>query len=46
MISLVYVRLNVPSSTQQIISAVLMVLFLIYLNNEGKLKGLLKHRQP
>lgn len=45
-ISLVYVRLNVPSSTQQIISAVLMVLFLIYLNNEGKLKGLLKHRQP
>ncbi len=42
-ISLTYVRLNVSSSIQQIISAVLMVLFLIYLNNEGKLKQLLRH---
>ena len=39
-ISLTYVRLNVSSSTQQIISACLMVSFLIYLNNEGKLKKL------
>jgi len=43
LISLVFVRLNVSSSTQQIISAALMVTFLIYLNNEGKLKSLLKH---
>ena len=43
LISLVFVRLNVSSSTQQIISAALMVTFLIYLNNEGKLKNLLKH---
>ena len=28
---------------QQIVSAALMVSFLIYLNNEGKLKNLLKH---
>lgn len=42
MISLVYVRLNVASSSQQIISALLMVSFLIYLNNEGKLKQLFK----
>lgn len=42
MISLVYVRLNVSSSTQQIISACLMVAFLIYLNNEGKIKSLFK----
>lgn len=42
LISLTYVRLNVSSSAQQIISAVLMVSFLIYLNNEGKLKQLLK----
>lgn len=36
-ISLTYVRLNVDSSVQQIISALLLVGFLIYLNNEGKL---------
>lgn len=41
-ISLIYVRLDVASSTQQIISACLMVLFLIYLNNENKLKQLFK----
>ena len=39
-ISLLYVRLNVSSSVQQITSALLLVGFLIYLNNEGKLKGL------
>lgn len=42
LISLMYVRLNVSSSTQQIISACLLVGFLIYLNNEGKLKRLFK----
>lgn len=42
-ISLTYIRLDIPSSTQQIVSALLMVTFLIYLNNEGKLKQLLKH---
>lgn len=42
LISLMYVRLNVSSSTQQIISACLLVGFLIYLNNEGKLKKLFK----
>ncbi|MBR2551404.1 MAG: hypothetical protein IKF05_00215 [Erysipelotrichaceae bacterium] len=44
MISLVYVRLNVASSTQQIISACLMVAFLIYLNNEGTIKKLFTKR--
>ena len=34
-ISLAFVRLDVSSSSQQIISALLMVCFLIYLNNEG-----------
>ncbi len=42
LISLVYVRLNVSSSTQQIISALLMVGFLIWLNNEGRLKQLFR----
>ena len=42
-ISLIYVRLNVSSSYQQIISAVLMVSFLIYLNNEGRLKQIFRH---
>jgi len=45
MISLVYVRLDVDSSLQQIISACLMVAFLIYLNNEGKLKALFRPRK-
>lgn len=36
-VSLAYVRLNLDSSVQQIISALLLVGFLIYLNNEGKL---------
>ena len=41
-ISLIYVRLDVASSSQQIISACLMVSFLIYLNNEEKFKAMLK----
>ena len=41
-ISLTYVRLDVPSSTQQIVSACLMVLFLIYLNNENEIKKIFK----
>lgn len=36
-ISMAYVRLNIDSSVQQIISALLLVGFLIYLNNENKL---------
>lgn len=40
LISLMYVRVDVPSSVQQIISALLLVAFLIWLNNEGKLKAL------
>ena len=40
LISLMYVRVDVPSSVQQIISALLLVGFLIWLNNEGKLKAL------
>lgn len=36
-VSMAYVRLNLDSSVQQIISALLLVGFLIYLNNEGKL---------
>lgn len=42
LISLIYVRLNVSSSLQQIISAILMVSFLIYLNNEDRLKQLFR----
>ncbi len=37
-ISLAYNKLSVPSSVQQVITAATLVLFLIYLNNEGKLK--------
>ena len=44
LISLLYVRLNVSSSMQQITSALLLVAFLIYLNNEGKLKALFVRR--
>ncbi|MBQ9909987.1 MAG: sugar ABC transporter permease [Lachnospiraceae bacterium] len=45
LISLLYVRLNVSSSMQQITSALLLVGFLIYLNNEGKLKGLFVRKE-
>lgn len=36
-VSLLFVRLDVDSSIQQIVSAGLLVLFLIYLNNQGRL---------
>lgn len=42
LISLTYARLTVDSSIQQIVTALILVGFLIYLNNEGKLKKLLK----
>lgn len=35
-LSLMYARLNVDASIQQIVTAVILVLFLIYLNNENK----------
>ena len=41
-ISLLYVRLMVNSSVQQVVSALLLVGFLIYLNNEGRLKAVFK----
>lgn len=40
LISLMYARLNVDSSVQQIVTALILVGFLIFLNNEGKLKKL------
>lgn len=42
LISLMYARLNVDSSIQQITTALILVGFLIYLNNEGKLIKLFK----
>ena len=42
LISLMYARLAVDSSIQQIVTALILVGFLIYLNNEGKLKKLFK----
>ena len=41
-ISLLYVRLMVNSSVQQVVSALLLVGFLIYLNNEGRLRAVFK----
>ncbi len=41
LISLAYARLNTPSSIQSILSALMLVLFLIYLNNEHSIKTLL-----
>lgn len=41
LISLMYARLDVDSSIQQIVTALILVGFLIYLNNENKLKVLL-----
>lgn len=38
LISITYARLNVSSSIQQIVTALILVIFLIYLNNEEKLK--------
>lgn len=40
LISLMYARLTVDASIQQIVTALILVGFLIYLNNEGKLKKL------
>ena len=39
-ISLMYARLNVDSSVQQIVTAMILVVFLIYLNNENKIREL------
>lgn len=36
LISLMYARLNVDASIQQIVTALILVIFLIYLNNENK----------
>lgn len=44
LISLFYVRMNVSSSIQQIVSALLLVGFLIYLNNQNKLKSLFQKK--
>lgn len=44
LISLMYARLNVDSSLQQIVTALTLVGFLIFLNNEGKLKSLFRTR--
>lgn len=44
-ISLMYARLNVDASVQQIITALILVGFLIYLNNEDKLKKLCRQRK-
>ena len=44
-ISLAYARLKVDSSVQQIITALILVLFLIYLNNENKITGMFGRRK-
>jgi len=44
LISLCYARLNVSSSVQQITTALILVGFLIYLNNENKIAGLFKRK--
>ena len=43
-ISIMYARLKMDSSVQQIITALILVIFLIYLNNEDRLKGLFIRR--
>lgn len=43
-ISIMYARLKIDSSVNQIISAVILVVFLIYLNNENRLVSLFKKR--
>ncbi|MBR1506551.1 MAG: sugar ABC transporter permease [Eubacterium sp.] len=43
-VSIMYARLKMDSSVQQIITALILVVFLIYLNNEGRLSGLFKRR--
>lgn len=44
-ISLMYARLDLDSSIQQISTALVLVCFLIYLNNEGKIRGLFMRRE-
>jgi ribose transport system permease protein len=44
-LSLMYARLNVDSSIQQIVTALVLVGFLIYLNNEKKLRSLVTGRR-
>lgn len=45
LISLTYARLNVETSIQQITTALLLVGFLIYLNNESRIRGLFSKRK-
>ena len=45
LISLLYVRLMVNSSVQQVVSALLLVGFLIYLNNEEQIRRLFAKRE-
>ena len=45
-ISLAYARFDTPSSVQSIVSALLLVLFLIYLNNEYAILAKLRKEQP
>lgn len=45
LISLAYARLDTSSSVQQVITAATLVLFLIYLNNEDKLKRILSFKR-
>ena len=42
LISLLYVRLDVNTSVQQVVSALLLVGFLIFLNNENRIKNLFR----
>ncbi len=44
-ISLMYARLNVDSSIQQIVTALILVTFLIYLNNENKIVELVTFKK-
>lgn len=45
LISLMYVRTDVPSSVQQIISALILVGFLIWLNSEDRLRSLFVRKE-
>ena len=45
LISLAYARFDTASSVQSIVSALLLVLFLIYLNNEFAILGRFQHKQ-
>ena len=43
-ISLMYTRLSMDASVQSIVTALILVVFLIYLNNESKITGLFKRK--